>query len=204
MRFVVLFCLTLFALPLPVAAQEVAGLAVERAALTMRPGDHRWADDPRLPGPVSIVISVPMQIAFVYRGDVLVGATTVSTGKPGKTTPIGEYTILQKRPFHRSNLYNNAPMPFMQRLTWDGVALHAGNLLGFPASHGCVRIPTAFARTLFAATRLGGQVAVVNDVIAFPAYRPAGGDPRVDTANVATLAVRDDAVSIGGRRVDPR
>jgi lipoprotein-anchoring transpeptidase ErfK/SrfK len=195
----------LFALvPLPMAAQEPAALAVERAAVAMRPGDHRWADDPTLPGAVSIVVSVPMQMAFVYRGDTLVGATTVSTGKPGKMTPIGEYTILQKRPFHRSNLYNNAPMPFMQRLTWDGVALHAGNLPGFPASHGCIRIPTAFARKLFEATALGGQVAVVNDVIAFPAYRAADATPRLDPAGIATLSGRDVAVSGGGRIATPR
>ncbi|MDJ0278843.1 L,D-transpeptidase family protein [Sphingomonas sp. 2R-10] len=190
--------------PTVAPAQEPAALAVERAAVAMRPGDHRWADDPTLPGAVSIVISVPMQMAFVYRGEMLVGATTVSTGKPGKMTPIGEYTILQKRPFHRSNLYNNAPMPFMQRLTWDGVALHAGNLPGFPASHGCIRIPTAFARKLFGATQLGGQVAVVNDVIAFPAYRAADTAPRLEPAGIMTLADRDDRVSTGGRVAAPR
>lgn len=196
--------LLLSLLPLPVVAQEPASLAVERAAVAMRPGDHRWADDPTVPGPVSIVVSVPMQMAFVYRGDRLIGATTVSTGKPGKMTPIGEYTILQKRPFHRSNLYNNAPMPFMQRLTWDGVALHAGNLPGFPASHGCIRIPTAFARKLFEATQLGGQVAVVNDVIAFPAYRPADTAPQLSPEGIGTLANRDDGVSVRASRDVPR
>ncbi|MEH3038949.1 MAG: L,D-transpeptidase family protein [Sphingomonas paucimobilis] len=195
MTFALRLGLLLSMLPLPAVAQEPAALAVERAAVAMRPGDHRWADDPALPGPVSIVISVPMQMAFVYRGDRLIGVTTVSTGKPGKMTPIGEYTILQKRPFHRSNLYNNAPMPFMQRLTWDGVALHAGNLPGFPASHGCIRIPTAFARKLFEATQLGGQVAVVNDVIAFPAYRPADAAPRLSEDAIGVLAARDDRVS---------
>ncbi|WP_082467610.1 MULTISPECIES: L,D-transpeptidase family protein [unclassified Sphingomonas] len=197
-------CPLLVILPLPAMAQAPAALAVERAAVAMRPGDHRWADDPALPGPVSIVVSVPMQMAFVYRGDRLIGATTVSTGKPGKMTPIGEYTILQKRPFHRSNLYNNAPMPFMQRLTWDGVALHAGNLPGFPASHGCIRIPTAFARQLFEATQLGGQVAVVNDVIAFPAYRPADTTPQLSVDVIGTLASRDDRVSAGTGRNAPR
>jgi hypothetical protein len=197
-------CPLLAILPLPAMAQAPAALAVERAAVAMRPGDHRWADDPALPGPVSIVVSVPMQMAFVYRGDRLIGATTVSTGKPGKMTPIGEYTILQKRPFHRSNLYNNAPMPFMQRLTWDGVALHAGNLPGFPASHGCIRIPTAFARQLFEATQLGGQVAVVNDVIAFPAYRPVDTTPLLSVDAIGTLASRDDRVSAGTGRNAPR
>ena len=204
MKFALRLGMMLSLLPMPAVAQEVAALAVERAAVAMRPGDHRWADDPTLPGPVSVVVSVPMQMAFVYRGDRLIGATTVSTGKPGKMTPIGEYTILQKRPFHRSNLYNNAPMPFMQRLTWDGVALHAGNLPGFPASHGCIRIPTAFARKLFEATQLGGQVAVVNDVIAFPAYRPDAAAPLLSTDAVGALASRDDGVSIGGSRHAPR
>lgn len=191
-------------LPMPAVAQEPAAMAVERAAVAMRPGDYRWADDPALPGPVSIVVSVPMQMAFVYRGERLIGATTVSTGKPGKMTPIGEYTILEKRPFHRSNLYNNAPMPFMQRLTWDGVALHAGNLPGFPASHGCIRIPTAFAQKLFNVTQLGGQVAVVNDVIAFPAYRPADTTPRLSDEGVGALASRDDRVSVGKGSHAPR
>lgn len=196
--------LSLAVLPLPAAAQEPAALSVERAAVAMRPGDYRWADDPTLSGPVSIVVSVPMQMAFVYRGEHLIGATTVSTGKPGKMTPIGEYSILQKRPFHRSNLYNNAPMPFMQRLTWDGVALHAGNLPGFPASHGCIRIPTAFARQLFAATQLGGQVSVVNDVIAFPAHRAADPVPQLSPEGIGTLASRDDRVSLARGRHAPR
>ncbi len=202
---VVRLILALVATSVPAVAQDARGMAVERAVLMMQPGNHRWNDDPALPGPVSVVVSVPMQMAFVYRGAVLIGATTVSTGKPGKTTPIGEYTILQKRPFHRSNLYANAPMPFMQRLTWGGVALHAGNLPGFPASHGCIRIPTAFAKALFEVTRLGGQVAVVNDVIAFPAYRPAGDAPRIDPTGIDALVVGDDRVSAGrGRPVtDP-
>ncbi|KQM98205.1 MULTISPECIES: L,D-transpeptidase family protein [unclassified Sphingomonas] len=184
----------------PAMAQDADTLAIERAVLTMRPGDHRWADDPAQGGEVSMVVSVPMQMAFVYRGDRLVGASTVSTGKPGKRTPIGEYVILQKRPFHRSNLYNNAPMPFMQRLTWGGVALHAGSLPGYPASHGCIRIPTPFARALFQVTRLGGQVAVVNEVIAFPARRPADAVPVLDGTIAGMLAARDDRVSGGGGR----
>ncbi len=192
--------LVLSLLSAPAIAQDAGGLAIERAVLTMRPGDHSWADDRALPGAVSMVVSVPMQMAFVYRGDRLIGASTVSTGKPAKRTPIGEYTILQKRPFHRSNLYNNAPMPFMQRLTWGGVALHAGSLPGYPASHGCIRIPTPFARALFEVTQLGGQVAVVNEVIAFPARRPADGVPLLDSGAVATLAARDDRVSGGATR----
>lgn len=175
------------------SARDLPGLAVERAALTMRAGDHRWQDEAGT-GPVSVVVSVPMQMAFVYRGDVLVGASTVSTGKPGKTTPIGEYAILQKRQFHRSNLYANAPMPFMQRLTWTGIALHGGNLPGFPASHGCIRIPTAFASRLFALTELGGKVSVVNDVVAFPARRPDEAPPALEVKQVEWPDTRSEQV----------
>ncbi len=180
-------------------SQAVPGIALERAVLSMRPGDHRWDEAGGAAGPVSIVISVPMQMAFVYRGRALVGASTVSTGKPGKTTPIGEYTILQKRPFHRSNLYANAPMPFMQRLTWDGIAIHGGNLPGFPASHGCIRIPTAFARRLFAETSLGGTVSVVNAVVPYPALRPVADPPELPIA-ADMLALSDSGVTSGVAR----
>ena len=90
----------------------------------------------------------------------MVGVSTVSTGKGGKDTPLGTFTILQKEEVHHSNLYNSAPMPFMQRLTWDGVAIHAGHNPGFPASHGCVRVPRAFAEKLFSVTALGTPVLV--------------------------------------------
>jgi lipoprotein-anchoring transpeptidase ErfK/SrfK len=112
---------------------------------------------------VEIVVSIPLQKAYVYRGGTLIGATTVSTGMPGYDTPTGRFSILQKREKHFSNLYDNAPMPFMQRLTWDGVALHAGAIPGEPASHGCVRLPKTFAAKLYAATELGATVMVVDD-----------------------------------------
>ena len=87
---------------------------------------------------------------------------TVSTGSDGHETPVGDFTILEKQVFHRSNLYSDAPMPYMQRLTWDGIALHAGQLPGYPASHGCIRLPKAFARQLFDLTSMGGAVSVVD------------------------------------------
>ena len=94
--------------------------------------------------------------------------STVSTGKKGHETPTGVFTILQKNKDHRSNLYDDAPMPYMQRLTWDGIALHSGNLPGYPASHGCVRMPDGFAKRLFAETELGMTVIVSNDKVASP------------------------------------
>jgi hypothetical protein len=104
----------------------------------------------------------------VYRNGVLIGASTVSTGKKGHETPTGVFTILQKHEDHYSNLYDDAPMPYMQRLTWSGVALHAGRLPGYPASHGCVRMPYDFANRLFGETKAGVTV-VVSDEKQFPA-----------------------------------
>ncbi len=128
----------------------------------LKPGEFLW--EPRLSasGDVEMVVSIPLQRAFVYRGGVLIGVTTVSTGKPGHRTPTGSFDILEKRKRHFSNLYNNAPMPFMQRLTWTGIALHAGQIPGRPASHGCVRLPLDFARLLFDATRVGASVHIVD------------------------------------------
>jgi lipoprotein-anchoring transpeptidase ErfK/SrfK len=93
-----------------------------------------------------VIITLPRQLAFVYRNGVLIGVSTVSSGTKGHATPTGVFTVLQKKVEHYSNLYNAAPMPYMQRLTWDGIAMHAGNLPGYPASHGCVRLPKAFAK----------------------------------------------------------
>ncbi|MGJ3629261.1 L,D-transpeptidase family protein [Sphingomonas sp. MMS24-JH45] len=111
---------------------------------------------------MSVLVSIPDQRAYVFRGERMIGAATVSTGTDDRPTPTGAFTILQKAAAHRSNLYDDAPMPYMQRLTWDGVALHAGRNPGFPASHGCVRLPTAFAARLFAATELGATVEVTD------------------------------------------
>jgi hypothetical protein len=114
-----------------------------------------------------MIVSLPEQRAYVYRNGVIIGASSVSTGKKGHETPTGVYTILQKNEDHYSNLYNDAPMPYMQRLTWSGVALHAGRLPGYPASHGCVRLPYEFAQKLYGVTKTGLTV-VVSDTQQFP------------------------------------
>ena len=131
-------------------------------ATSLRPGQFVWQPDAAPAGEVEIVVSLPLQRAYVYRGGTLIGVSTVSTGQPGFETPVGRFNILQKRREHYSNLYNNAPMPFMQRLTWDGVALHAGEIPDRPASHGCIRLPAGFARNLFAVTELGAAVHVTD------------------------------------------
>ena len=129
----------------------------------LKPGQWIWAPEAVPAGPLVMVISLDEQLAYVYRNGLRIGVSTVSTGKQGKETPTGVFTILQKKKEHRSNLYNDAPMPFMQRLTWDGIALHAGNLPGYPASHGCVRLPYEFARRLFDVTTFNMTVVVAQE-----------------------------------------
>lgn len=129
----------------------------------LAPGEFRWMPELAPNGSDTVVIvSLPEQRAHVYRKGVRIGLSTVSTGKPGHETPTGVFQILQKRKEHYSNLYDGAPMPYMQRLTWDGIALHAGRIPGHPASHGCVRLPKEFARKLFDATGHGTVVVVAD------------------------------------------
>jgi lipoprotein-anchoring transpeptidase ErfK/SrfK len=114
---------------------------------------------------MTIVISLRNQKANIYRGMTLVTSTRVSTGKRGYSTKPGVYSILEKRRRHYSNLYAGAPMPWMQRLTWTGTALHAGVVPGYPASHGCVRLPYSFAPKLFRMTDVGEQVVIARSMV---------------------------------------
>ncbi len=113
-------------------------------------------------GPVQIIVSIGSQRLWVYDKDGLVETSTVSTGTGGYPTPTGVFAILEKSVRHFSNIYGGAPMPYMQRLTMSGVALHQGVVTGRPASHGCVRLPPAFAPQLFQMTKLGGRVIVMH------------------------------------------
>jgi len=114
-------------------------------------------------GPMVMVVSISEQRAYVYRNGVLIGVSTVSTGRRGHETPTGVFTVLQKQKEHRSTIYDGAPMPYMERLTWGGVALHAGGLPGYPESHGCVHLPSEFARLLFAVSPSGMTVVIGTD-----------------------------------------
>jgi hypothetical protein len=131
-----------------------------RRANALKPGQWVWAAEVSPRGPVLVYVDLSRQVAAVYRNGVRIAVTTVSSGKPGHETPTGVFTILQKDVNHRSSTYNNAPMPYQQRLTWGGVALHAGGLPGYPESHGCVHLPMTFAKQLFATTSMGGTVVV--------------------------------------------
>ena len=117
---------------------------------------------------LQIVISKTAQSMTVYDGEKVVATSRVSTGKAGHTTPSGIFSILEKRKYHESNIYSNAPMPFMQRLTWSGIALHEGHVPDYPASHGCIRMPQGFAKTLFGMTERGVHV-VISDAPLEPA-----------------------------------
>jgi hypothetical protein len=131
----------------------------------LAPGAFRWLSEGPWADTLTMVVSIEKQMVHVYAGDRLVGMASVSTGMKGHGTPAGQFPILQKRQWHRSNIYSNAPMPYMQRLTWDGIALHAGHNPGYPASHGCIRLPLAFARRLFELTQLGTLVTVQRGAI---------------------------------------
>lgn len=111
-------------------------------------------------GGVRVVISLPQQKAYVFRDGELFGTSPVSTGRRGHETPVGTFRILQKKVDHHSNIYDNAPMPFMQRLTNYGIALHAGHLPGYPASHGCIRFPRSFAKKLYGITNFATTVTI--------------------------------------------
>ena len=149
-------------------------VALAREANRLKPGDWVWAPTLSPRGPVLVYVDLDRQRATVYRNGVRIAVCTVSSGKPGHETPTGVFTILQKNRDHRSSTYDNAPMPNMQRLTWKGVALHAGNLPGYPASHGCVRLPLEFSRLLFGITSLGGTVVIAGSH-GEPVKRPAAG-----------------------------
>ncbi len=160
--------------PTPADAVEVAAAAPPASTATSGPkepaadGNERqppkaaWTKPAWRPGGVRVVISIPQQKAYVFEDGELVATSPVSTGKPGHETPVGTFRILQKKVHHRSNRYANAPMPYMQRLTSYGIALHAGKLPGYPASHGCIRLPWSFAKKLYGITDFGTKVTVTD------------------------------------------
>lgn len=117
----------------------------------------------KISGTLHVVISIKQQRLTVYADGVPVAHSPVSTGVPGHPTPQGVFSVIQKNRFHKSNIYSSAPMPFMQRITWSGVAMHEGKLPGYPASHGCIRLPGAFAQRLWDITRIGARVIIAQD-----------------------------------------
>ncbi len=147
-------------------------------------------------GPVVLTVALKTQRVKVFDADGLVAEAPISSGRVGNRTPRGVFSILQKKKVHYSNLYANAPMPNMQRITWSGVAMHAGVLPGYPASHGCIRLPRSFSKQLYKMTSLGGRVIVASDTLVpqsfahpnlFTAF-PADEEPQMTHANAASDA----------------
>ncbi len=183
-----LVCGLLLSSPPSTAGRPATG-ATEDPVPVEKPADlssqgYRWFPQLSPQGPVLVVVSLPEQRAYVYRNGIRIGESKVSTGKPGFETPAGVFTILEKRREHYSNLYDSAPMPFMQRLTWDGVALHAGRIPDRPASHGCIRLPYAFSEALFGVTARGMTVIVTDTAI-----RPSPASPGLFAPVAAAPAV---------------
>lgn len=152
-------------------AVDASNGSVVEIVASLKAGQYVWAPQIAPEGPTLLIVNLKTQRALLYRNGVPIAATTISTGRPGHDTPTGIFTILQKQVVHHSSKYDNAPMPFMERLTWSGVALHAGSLPGYPASHGCIRMPAGFAKLLYGLTSLGMTV-VIADTVEVPRVAP--------------------------------
>jgi hypothetical protein len=126
--------------------------------LRLKPGQYLWVADVPKEGDTKVVIDRLTQLFYVYRGGRLVGVATVSTGIKGRETPLGFWKVLTKKKLGYSRKYDNAPMPYMQMYDSKGIAFHAGPNPGYPASHGCVRLPKPFAEKLFGLTKIGTEI----------------------------------------------
>jgi hypothetical protein len=145
---------------------EDSVLQADTDGLSLQAGQFTWLEPAQArPGsPVTMLVSLSEQRGFLYRDGRRIAVTTLSTGVRGHDTPAGVFPITQKERVHHSNKYNNAPMPYMQRLTRWGHALHAGQVRPGPASHGCVRLPAEFAKQLFSMTQRGDLVVISQDL----------------------------------------
>jgi hypothetical protein len=159
------FAIGLLALGQPIIFAETftEGVRVSPETVTLKPGEYVWEPERAPEGPLLIVASITEQVAYVYRNGIRIARTSVSTGRPGHRTPTGVFTILEKEVHHTSSIYKGAEMPYMERVTWGGIALHAGDLPGYPDSHGCVRLPLEFSKLLFGVTMKGATVIIANE-----------------------------------------
>jgi len=155
--FVILLVLTMSLAP---GATE--GRQMPSSSVSLEKGDYVWHPETSPVGAVVIIVSLPDQALAVYRNGIPIGRSTISSGKSGHDTPTGIFTILQKNVRHHSNIYHEATMPYMERLTWSGIAMHGGELPGYADSHGCVRLPLEFARKLYTLTADGTTVIVTD------------------------------------------
>jgi hypothetical protein len=155
-----LICLERFVVSAEVFTE---GVQVSPETVTLKPGQYVWEPERAPEGPLLIVASITEQVAYVYRNGIRIARSSVSTGRPGHRTPTGVFTILEKEVHHTSSIYKGAEMPYMERVTWGGIALHAGDLPGYPDSHGCVRLPLEFSKLLFGVTMKGATVIIADE-----------------------------------------
>jgi lipoprotein-anchoring transpeptidase ErfK/SrfK len=171
-----------------------------KRAKNQRQGDKKSAiatKETKPQGPLIISISIAQQRLRIYDANGLFAESPVSTGMPGHSTPMGVFSVIQKQKFHQSNIYSGAPMPFMQRITWSGIALHAGVLPGHPASHGCIRMPMAFAVKMFGWTRMGARVVVTPGEVTPASFsHPLLASVKVVPQPVAAAETKADAAAI--------
>lgn len=181
----------------PAAVKPAAsGPAAATATPPLKPGQFLWMPELSPQGPVVVVVSLPEQRAHVYRNGVRIGVSTISSGMRGFETRTGIYPILERQTEHYSNLYDNAPMPFMLRLTWSGTALHAGRIPGYPASHGCIRLPKPFAQALFDTVRRGTVVVIADAASHPPTVVSPGWVSPVDPATGAAFELAPTAPAV--------
>jgi hypothetical protein len=179
----------------PDASDAKAITVLEPGVENLKPGQFVWSPELSPSGPVTVVVDLAAQRAHIYRNGVKIGFTTISSGRRGHETPTGIFTVLQKARYHRSRKYDDAPMPYMQRLTWSGIAMHGGRVPGHPASHGCVRLPMNFSQTLFQETRTGSTTVIITEgspsaeAIAEHALLPGGWQPELSPAGPVTILV---------------
>jgi L,D-transpeptidase catalytic domain len=139
------------------------GVRVPPETGKLKTGEYVWEPERAPEGPLLIVASITEQVVYVYRNGIRIARSSVSTGRPGHSTPTGVFTILEKEIHHTSSIYKGAEMPYMERVTWGGIALHAGDLPGYPDSHGCVRLPLEFSKLLFGVTMKGATVIIADE-----------------------------------------
>jgi lipoprotein-anchoring transpeptidase ErfK/SrfK len=147
------------------SSRELSAVAMPRHK-TKRQVRAAKYEQPVPQGPLHIIVSIAKQRVTIYANGTLVGRAPVSTGMSDHPTPMGIFTVISKSRWHVSNIYSGAPMPYMQRITWSGIALHAGKLPGYPASHGCIRLPEHFAARLWGLSKTGARVIIARDEIA--------------------------------------
>lgn len=137
-------------------------LPLETPKESLKPGEFTWEERVATGGPILVVVSLEEQLAYAYRNGLLIGMSTISAGKKGHRTPTGVFTTTFKKIDHHSSKYNNAAMPYTQRFTTSGVALHAGVVPGYETSHGCVHLPSEYARLLYNASPMGMTIVVTD------------------------------------------